>query len=121
VVCKVNGKFKDVLYDPATGRLIEQKRGVSDLGKWPGAPKSIGYTTIDGGYSFDLATGKNKTLFDLSKKTSYADKYLRDIISMCRLYKLASGNLVALSETGGVMDIRELKPNGSLYRDVLQR
>lgn len=114
-------KLEDVVYDPATGKLAEQKGGVTDLGKWPGAPKSIGYTTIDGGYSFDLATGKNKTLFDLSKKTSFADKQLRDLISMSQLYKLASGNYVTVSEMGGSVDIREMKPNGSRYRDVLQR
>ncbi len=115
------GKLLDVIFDPHTGTLTEQKGGVSDVSKWPGAPKTIGYTTLNGGFSFDLATGKNKTLFDLSKKTSYSDKQLRDIIGMSRLYKLKSGNLAAISETSGAIDIRELKPNGSLYRNVLPR
>jgi hypothetical protein len=115
------GELRTMVFDPAAGKLVERKGGVSDLGKWPGAPKAIGYTTVNGGFSFDLATGKNKTLFDLKKKTSYADKRLRDAISMCRLYKIKSGDLVAVSESSGAIDIRELKPDGSLYRNVLPR
>ena len=121
MVCKVNHKFEDVLLDPATGKLIERLKGVGDPGKWPGAPKSIAYSTANGGFDFDLATGKNKTLFDLSKRDSYADKHLRDLISDSRLYKLKSGNYIAVSETSGAIDIRELKPDGSRYRDLLPR
>jgi len=121
MVCKVDGKLVDVLYEPSTGKLIERKGGISDLARWPGAPKSIGYTTVNGGFIFDLATGKNKTLFRLKKAGSYAEQRLRDAISMCRLYKLKSGNLVTVSETSGAIDIRELKPDGSLFRNVLPR
>jgi len=120
-VCKVGSKYVDVVYDPATGKLAEQKDGVGDLAKWPGAPKSLGYTTIDGGFDFSLATGKNKTLFDMSKKTSYSDKQVKDIINSSRLYKLANGNYITISETSGSIDIHELKPDGSLYRAVLPR
>lgn len=121
MACKIDGKLADVLYEPSTGKLVIHKGGVPELARWPGAPRSIGYTSIDGGFSFDLATGKNKTLFRLKKAGSYAEQQLRDAISMCRLYRITSGNLITVSESSGAVDIRELKPDGSLYRNVLPR
>lgn len=121
MVCKVNGKLADVVFEPPTGKLIQKKGGISDLARWPGAPDSIGYTSVDGGFYFDLATGKNKTLFRLKKAGSYAQQQLRDAISMCRLYRLKSGRLITVSESSGAVDIRELKSDGSLFRSVLPR
>ncbi len=121
IVCKVGKKYECTMYDPATGKIARLKSGAGDLAKWPNAPKTLSYTTLDGGYSFNLATGKIKTLFDLRKKDSYSDKNLRDIISISRLYKLENGKYVTISETAGAIDIRELKPNGLLSRSVLPR
>lgn len=121
MVCKVKGKFIDVVFAPATRKMTERPNGVADMGKWPGAPRKIGYTTVNGGFEFDLATGRNKTLFDLGKKKSYADTQLRDLISDSRLYRLSSGNFVTVSETAGAIDIREIKPDGSTYRSLLPR
>jgi hypothetical protein len=118
MVCRISDKlkdvikFEDVILDPATGKFTEQPGGVGDLRKWPGAPKSMSYTIVDGGFSLDLATGKVKKLFDLSKKDQYND---------CRVYRLTSGNFVVVSESGGAIDIRELKPDGTRYRDLLPK
>lgn len=121
LVCKVNDKLQGLIYDAATGKLVIAKNGVGDLSKWPGAPKSIALTSYDGGFEFDLATGKSKTTFDLKKRTSDADKSWRDMIRGTRFYRLKSGNFVTISETSGAVDIRELKPDGEWYRNLLPR
>jgi hypothetical protein len=121
LVCNVKDKLEDVIYDPATGKLVVQPNGVGDLGKWPGAPKIIALTSYDGGFEFDLATGKSKAAFDLTKRTSNADKGWRDMIRGSRFYRLKSGNFVTVSESSGAIDIRELKPDGEWYRNMLPR
>ena len=121
MVCNVKDKLEDVVFDPATGKLSEQRGGVVDLGKWPGAPKSIALTSYDGGFEFDLATGKTKMVFDLTKKTSQPDKLWRDMIRESRFYRLKSGGFVTVSETSGAIDIRELRADGAWYRNLLPR
>ena len=123
MVCRVRGKHNDrlqnVVWNPS-GRDDRQSGGV-DIAKWPSAPKSIAFTTYNGGYEFDLATGKTKTVFDTSKKDSPSDKGWRDFLRDSRLYKLKSGNYMVVSETGGTVDIREVKPDGEVVRALLSR
>lgn len=120
MVCKVKDKLEDVVFDPATGKLAVKPAGI-DLSKWPGAPKTIGFTTYNGGLEFDLATGKTKTVFDTSKKNSDSDKEWRDFLRDSRFYRLASGGFVTVSEGSGAVDIRELKPDGTEVRPLLSR
>lgn len=120
MVCKVKDKMQNAVWNPATGK-IEAQSGEIDLAKYPGAPKSIAFTTYNGGFEFDLATGKTKTLFDTSKNTSAKDQYWREMLRDSRLYKLTSGNYVAVSETGNTVDIREVKSDGSELRALLSR
>lgn len=121
LVCNVKEKLEDVIYDPATGKLVVQPSGVGDVGKWPGAPKVIALTSYDGGFEFDLATGKTKAAFDLTKKSSEADKRWRDMVRDSRFYRIKSGNVVTVSESSGAIDIRELKPDGTWFRNLLPR
>ena len=126
MLCRVRGNskkgdsMKAVLYSEATGKPVLQKQG-ADLKRFPGAPKTIAFMTYDGGYEFDLSTGKTRTLFDMRKKTSSEDKGWRDFLRDSRLYKLESGNFVAISETGGLIDIREIKPDGKIGRAMISR
>jgi len=124
MVCKVREKdqdnLKNVVYDSAAAKLVVQPSGV-DLSKWPAAPKSIAFTTYNGGYEFDPITGKTKTVFDTSKKESAGDKGWRDFLRDSRFYKLKNGNYVIVSETGGAVDIREVKPDGEVVRALLSR
>lgn len=121
LVCRVKETLANVIYDPATGKLGVQDGGVGDLAKWPGAPKSIGFTTYTGGYEFDLATGKTTSIFDMSKRTSDADERWRDSVRDSRLYRLKSGNLIAISESAGATEIREIKKDGTWYRNLITR
>lgn len=121
LVCSIDDKLEDVTYDPATGQLTERQDGVGDLAKYPGAPKTISMTSYNGGFEFDVATGKTKTVLDMSKRNSESEKYWRDFLRNSRLFKLKSGNFVTVAETSGAIDIRELKPNGSVYRAYLSR
>ncbi len=121
LVCSVKDKLEDVTYDPATGKLTEQPNGIGDVAKYPGAPKSIAKTNYDGGFEFDVANGKSKVVLDMSKRNSEGDKHWRDFLRDSRLYKLSDGNFVTVAETGGAMDIREIKPDGSIYRAYLSR
>lgn len=121
MVCNVKDKLVDVVFDPATGKLSERRGGVGDLGKWPGAPKFIALTSYDGGFEFDLATGKTKAAFDLTKKSSQSDKLWRDMMRGSRFYRLKSGGFVTVSETSGAIDIRELRADGAWYRNLLPR
>lgn len=120
MVCKVKDKLQDLLYDAKSGKLVAQS-GAVDMTRWPAAPKSIAFTTYNGGYEFDPATGKTKTLFDTSKKDSPSEKGWRDFLRDSRLYKLKNGNYMTVSETGGVVDIREVKPDGTVVRALLSR
>lgn len=123
IVCRVrvknNDKLQNVLYDPASGKLTTP-RGV-DLAKWPSAPKSMAFTTFNGGFEFDLVTGKTKSLYDARKKDSMEDKQWRDFLRDSRIYKLKSGGYITVSETGGLIDIRELKPDGTISRALIAR
>lgn len=121
LVCNVKDKLEVVVYDPGTGKLSEMPNGAGDLAKWPGAPKTIALTTYDGGFEFNLATGKTKTLLDMSKRDSETDKHWRDFLRGSRIYKLKNGDFVTVTETSGAMDIRELKPDGGMYRAFLSR
>ena len=120
MVCRVKQKLEDMVWDPASGKLAVRPDGV-DVAKWPGVRKAIGFTTFDGGYEFDLASGKVETVFDSSKKSSDGDRSWRNFLRDSRLYKLKSGNYITISETGGVVDIRELKPDGKPVRALLSR
>lgn len=120
MVCKVKDKMQNVIYDTAAGKMIE-KPSALDLSKWTTAPKSIAFTTFNGGYGFDLASGKISTVFDMSKKESAGDKGWRDFLRDSRVYKIKSGNYVTVSETGGAVDIREIKPDGVVGRALLSR
>lgn len=120
MVCKVKEKLEDVIWDPASGKLAVQS-GAVDLAKYPGAPKTMAFTTYDGGYEFDLASGKTATILDMSKRNSVNDKGWRDFLRDSRLYKIKSGNFITVSETGGAVDIRELKPDGTMNRALLSR
>lgn len=120
IVCRVDQKLQALTYDKSTAKLIEQPNGV-DLSIWPKVPEKIYYTNYNGGFQFDLATGKSKPVFDLSKRNSENDKTWRDTIRDSRLYRLKSGNYVSVSEIGGMVDIREIKPDGQWYRNVLPR
>jgi hypothetical protein len=124
MVCRVRMKhsdrLEDVLFDSATGKVAVQPKGIA-LTAWPGAPKTMAYMNYNGGYELDLATGKNKCLFDKSKQNSPDDKGWRDFLSDSRLYKLDGGSYVAISETGGALDIREIKSNGTPARAMLSR
>ena len=121
MVCKIKNKLECVVYDVASGKVSALPSGVGDLAKWPGAPKSIGFTTYYGGYKFDLATAKTKVIFNLSKKDSERDQEWRDMIRDNRLYPLKNGNSVTISESNNAIDIRELKKNGEWNRDLLKR
>lgn len=121
VLCNIRGKLRDVLYDPATGKLSEQAKGVGDVAKWPGAATTIAMTTYDGVFEFDLSTGKTKKLVSMSKRVSQEDKFWRDFLRDSRVYKLKSGNFVTVSESGGAIDIREIKPDGGMQRALLSR
>ncbi len=120
IICSVNQKLQVLTYDQVAARLVEQPNGI-DLSIWPKVPKTIDYTNYNGAFQFDLATGKSKPIFDLSKHNTDKDKAWRDALRDCLIYPLKSGNYVSVSETGGAVDIRELKPDGQWYRNVLPR
>ena len=119
-VCKDKDKLKNVVYDSVTAKLVVQPSGV-DLSRWPAAEKSIAFTTFNGGYEFDPATGKTKTLFDLRKKDSTEAKMWRDFLRDSRIYKIKNGNYITVSETGGAADVREVKDDGTVVRALLSR
>lgn len=120
IVCSVNQKLQVLTYDHAAARLVEQPNGV-DLSIWPKVPKKIDYANYDGAFQFDLNTGKSKAIFDLSKHNTDKDKVWRDAMRDCLIYPLKNGNYISVSETGGTVDIREIKPDGQWYRNVLPR
>lgn len=122
--CEVRAGKKDriqvLVYDTAAEKLSARPKGV-DPTLWPDAPKSIAIMTYDGGIQFDLASGKTKTLFDSTKKDSAEDKGWREFMRDSRLYKLDEGGYAAISETGGVVDIRQIEPDGGVGRAMLSR
>lgn len=121
LVCSVNQKLQAAIYDIATNKITARPNGVGDLDAWPAVPKSISITAYDGGFEFDTATGKSRAVLDFTKLNSESDKAIRDLIRDSHFYKLKSGNFITISETGGAIDIRELKPDGRWYRNVLPR
>lgn len=118
LVCKVGEEMESLVYDAAAGKLAPAKDVVLD--KWPGAPDKIDFTTYDGGMEFNLAAGKTKTIFDTSKKDSDDDKEWRNILRDSRFYRVAGG-YITVSETGGAVDIRRLKSDGSESGALLSR
>jgi len=121
VVCTEREKVHEMVYDPATGKLAETKSGVADLGKnWPGAPaKMLLASVVDAKY-FDLATGKAKRLFDFPKQDRQSQHW-RSQIQDGQLYPRKDGDFTSLSVAANTVDIRVIKKNGDLGRDLLPR
>jgi len=124
MVCMVNDKLETLVYDAAAGKINPLPAGIieADLkAKWPSAPKSMMFMTYKNAYEFSLIGAKTKTVFDLTKLDSASDKSQREALRDSRLYPLKSGMFISISEAGGGIDIRELKNNGALSRNLLPR
>jgi hypothetical protein len=120
LACSERDKFRTMVFDPATGKVGGLPK-VADITKaWPDAPKSIMCVSYNAGYDFDLASGKAKKLFDLTKQGQYSD-YWRQRVQDGRLYPRKGGDYTSVAYAAGGVDIRLIKKNGDKGQDILPR
>jgi len=123
IVCAERNDYHRMVYNPALGKITELKQDAKDIDvakSWPDAPKDMMFATYSAGYDFDLATGKKKQIFDLSKLDKKSG-YWREQIQDGRLYPKTGGGYTCVSYMGNLVDIRELKKNGDQGQGLLVR
>jgi len=123
LLCRHMDEFKEIIYDPKTGKLSQiGKNGYATDVKanWPDAPKEMLFVTYRGGFKLDLATCKTTKLFDYTDLT-LQDDHWRNEVQDGRLYPRKDGTYVSVSDSAGTVDIRILGKNGRLLRNLLPR
>jgi hypothetical protein len=112
-------RFETLRYDPTTSEVGPV--GGADIAKsWPDAPKSMMFVAYNGGYDFDLASGKAKQLFDLTRQGKSSDMWRRQVQDG-RLYPRKDGNYTAISLLADSVDIRVIEKDGDRGANILPR
>lgn len=119
IVCSERDAFKAVLYDPAQASIVEAPKGEAALEAWPDVEREMMFVTYNGGYRLDLATGRARRLFDLTRLDEREAPW-REAVRDGRLYSVGD-HYVSVSMTAGVVDIREIRKNGTAGRRLLAK
>ncbi|MDH7601539.1 MAG: hypothetical protein QHI38_05250 [Armatimonadota bacterium] len=126
VACAERENFHVLVYPLAAPRpkltAIQQlKLRPDELSKyWPDAPRVMMFATYNGGYALDMATGKLRQLFDLTKLDRYSDVWRRQIQDG-RLYPRKDGDYTSVSVLADEVDIRVIRKSGDRGPNILPR
>lgn len=121
IVCSERDKFDRVIYDIASGKLKELKRGeMIDTAAYTGAPKSMMFVSYTAGYRFTLDNGKTKKLFSFENLRRSDDIWRREVQGG-RLYLRKDGSYTSVSFAAGAIDIRTIKKDGTRGKEILPR
>jgi hypothetical protein len=123
IVASERGKVSEVVFDLASGKMIQFAKGKSPVEvarNWPAAPARMLFVTYEGGYQLDLATGKTRRIvkFDTSDRDT---SHWRTEINGGRLYSRKDGDYTSVSYTAGAVDIRVIGKDGKKMQPILQR
>jgi len=121
-VCAEREKFQVLgyLFETAKSKLTPLGAKTDVTRGWPDAPKTMMFVTYNGGYELNLADGKVKQLFDLTKQGRYSDSWRRHVQDG-RLYPRKDGDYTSISLVANEVDIRVIKKSGDKGPNILTR
>ncbi|GAF77530.1 unnamed protein product, partial [marine sediment metagenome] len=122
MVCSEKEKFRVAEYAFSKRKIevLKKEIGTTVVKRyWPDAPEQMLFVTYNGGYMFDLASGKTKKLFNY-KKLRPKDEIWRQEIRNGRLYPIEAG-YISVSVNANIVDIRQLNKKGIVERSLLPR
>lgn len=121
IVCSERDKFDRVVYDIASGKLKELKKGEKiDPAAYADAPKDMLFVSYTAGYNFNLNNGKIKKLFSFENLRRSDDAWRREVQGG-RLYPRKDGSYTSVSFAAGAIDIRTINKDGTKGKDILPR
>lgn len=122
VACIIKEKMETLVWNPtnSTAGGISSNSGADIPVQWPNALEHIRFSTYDGGYDFNLATGKTDMLFNMKKLKKNQNDW-REEIRDSMLYPLKNGGFTSISMTGKNINIYELKKDGTRARSFLAK
>ncbi len=122
MVCSEKEKFRAAEHAFYKGKIETLKKGVGKTALqeyWPDAPEQMLFVTYNGGYRFDLASGKTKKLFGYSDLRARDEMWRREVRNG-RLYPI-EGGYISVSVNANRVDIREMNKKGIVERNLLPR